>query len=537
MTDWTSGYVAEIDYPHEFTKELAPSSLAFCAAAKGQHHGLGGQRLVYCELGCGQGFSTNLLAAANPHIEFHAMDFNPAQISGASDLAQEAGLENTHFYERSFDDFGETAGLPQQFDVIALHGVYSWVSAENRQHILDFITARLRPGGMVYVSYNALPGWAAATPLRRILADHGAQGTGPLQDRITAAMDYARQLEESGAGYFNANPALSKRLEKMQSQSRNYLAHEFFNKDWTPFHFGDVADDMSKAKLNHIAPADLLDHIPGFGLTDAQQALLQAEQDPIRREALRDILINEQFRADIFIKGARPQTTRGAVGGWLTTSFALSRRYTGAPVKLTSRTGETVIDPQICAPVLELLATGQATVREMLEKGVFGETDWGGITRLLTLLAGSGYITPCLPLEGLADRAASCLAFNTAVCKRAEDSGNLGFLASPVTGSGIMLDRFEQLFLLARGEGLETPGEWADLAWQILAPQGQRLEQDGRVLETPEENLAVLRARAHAFAARKLAILESLGVTLDAVQEKSAMPSLPDAKPASRSVA
>ena len=43
------------------------------------------------ELGCGQGFSTNLLAAANPHIRFHATDFNPGHIVGAQSLAQAGG--------------------------------------------------------------------------------------------------------------------------------------------------------------------------------------------------------------------------------------------------------------------------------------------------------------------------------------------------------------------------------------------------------------------------------------------------------------
>ena len=42
------------------------------------------------------------------------------------------------------------------------------------------------------------------------------------------------------------------------------------------------------------------------------------------------------------------------------------------------------------------------------------------------------------------------------------------------------------------------------------------MQHDGRVLETPEENLALLRSRAQAFAARKLATCISLEVTLEA---------------------
>uniref|UniRef100_UPI00262C59E2 class I SAM-dependent methyltransferase n=1 Tax=Pseudophaeobacter sp. TaxID=1971739 RepID=UPI00262C59E2 len=123
MSDWTSGYVAEVDYTHDFFQEMTPAVMALAATSKGQKHNLTQGDLSYCELGCGQGFTANLLAAANPHIQFHAMDFNPAHIAGARDLAAETDLDNVHFYERSFADFEQEDSLPKQFDIIALHGV------------------------------------------------------------------------------------------------------------------------------------------------------------------------------------------------------------------------------------------------------------------------------------------------------------------------------------------------------------------------------------------------------------------------------
>ncbi|MFW8634972.1 class I SAM-dependent methyltransferase [Cribrihabitans pelagius] len=522
MNDWTSGYVADLDYTHDFFQELSPANMAFSAASQGQKHGLKKPGLTYCELGCGQGFSANLLAAANPHVQFHAMDFNPAMIAGAAELAAEAGLDNVTFHERAFDDFAETPGLPAAFDVIALHGVYSWVSRENRQHILDFLSRRLKPGGLVYISYNALPGWAAALPLRRILADRAAQGSGPLAPRIGEAVQFATLLQQAGAGYFTANPSATTRLAKLGDMPANYLAHEFFNKDWTPFHFADVAQDLAGAKLSFLGAASPLDRIDDIVLTAAQCEMLAAEADPVRREGLRDILVNAQFRSDLYVRGRLPHTRRGAVGAWFETPLALTKPYNGGVLKLPeSQTGELLEQAQY-GPVLSALCRGPATVRELLDQGVFGDMVWGRITRMLTLLSGSGHLAPCLPQVGLAERAERCRAFNLAVCKRAEESETYRFLASPVTGGGIAADWFEQLFLLARSEGRETPQDWADLAWQILAPQGQRLQHEGRVLETAEENLAVLRARAHAFAARRLPLFKSLGLTLEAERETAA---------------
>jgi 2-polyprenyl-3-methyl-5-hydroxy-6-metoxy-1,4-benzoquinol methylase len=531
MNDWTSGYVAEVDYTYDFFHEMTPAVLALAATSKGQKHGLNQPDLSYCELGCGQGFTTNLLAAANPHIQFHAMDFNPAHIAGARELAAEGKVENVRFYERSFADFDQEQSLPEQFDVIALHGVMSWVSQENQTLIIDFIRRRLKSGGMVYISYNALAGWAGAMPLRRILQDRAAQGAGPLEQRLTEALSFAEQLEATGAKFFAANPVASTRLKKSKEMPRNYLAHEMLNADWTPFHFADLAGSLSEAKLSFLGSTSLLDHIDEICLTSEQITLLEAEKDPNQRENLRDVLVNEQFRTDLFVKGGRRQTERGAIGAWFETPLALKQRYSGGALKLNWRRGEIALDQTQYGPVLNALKPGPLTVRGLLDQGAFGQMTWAEIQRLLTVLVGAGVVTPCLPLEGQQARVAQCQAFILAVCKRAEDSEKLRFLASPVTGGGLELDRIEQLFLLAYSEGMMQPLDWADLVWRIFSAQGQRLQHEGQMLERPEENLALLQARAAAFAARRLPLCKSLGVVPE-VADKGEVPKVKQKTPA-----
>ena len=80
------------------------------------------------------------------------------------------------------------------FDIIALHGLWSWVSAENRRAIVEIMRRRLKVGGACYISYNTLPGWAMGMPLRHMMTLHGTR------------------LAEAGGGYFAANPAAKSRL-------------------------------------------------------------------------------------------------------------------------------------------------------------------------------------------------------------------------------------------------------------------------------------------------------------------------------------
>jgi len=68
------------------------------------------------------------------------------------------------------------------------------------------------------------------------------------------------------------------------------------------------------------------------------------------------------------------------------------------------------------------------------------------------------------------------------------------------------------LYLLAISKGKRQPAEWAQVAWQILAAQGQKLLKDGQALETAEQNLAELALQATAFAEKQLPILKALQV-------------------------
>ena len=115
--------------------------------------------------------------------------------------------------------------------------------------------------------------------------------------------------------------------------------------------------------------------------------------------------------------------------------------------------------------------------------------------------------------EGIASkRLKSTQALNTHLMELARSSGDIAFLASPVTGGGHSVPRFQQKFLLARQQGHKTPAQWAEFAWMLLKTQGQSLLKDGQVLMTEEENLAELKAQAADFEAKHLPILKALQI-------------------------
>src|SRR6185369_7754563 len=125
MADWGSGYITDKAYVHDFCRVQTPPILALAALTGGmQAPGAAGEPLTYCDLGCGQGYTANLIAAANPAAQVLGVDFNPSHVANARTLASAAGLSNVTFREASFEDIAADTALPQ-FDIVAMHGVFS----------------------------------------------------------------------------------------------------------------------------------------------------------------------------------------------------------------------------------------------------------------------------------------------------------------------------------------------------------------------------------------------------------------------------
>lgn len=130
-------------------------------------------------------------------------------------------------FDEAFAEFARRTDLPQ-FDIIGLHGIWIWISTENRQVIVDLINRRLKVGRLVCISYNCFPGWAPAEPLRHLVTPHsdlaGSEAAGTV-GKVDGALKFAKSIADSGALYFKLNPAVTERLKRITEQNRNYLAH------------------------------------------------------------------------------------------------------------------------------------------------------------------------------------------------------------------------------------------------------------------------------------------------------------------------
>jgi SAM-dependent methyltransferase len=505
MADWSDGYITNIEYTSGFYAGLSPLAQNFALLYRGYAGPQLADGFTYCELGCGRGFSTALLAAANPAGAFWGIDFNPSHISDAEQLKQATSVPNVTFLELSFVE-SLTAELPK-FDFISLHGVWSWIGQDNRKAILDFIYAKLKPGGVVYVSYNALPGWSAAAPLRQLLVERlrGQSGTTP--DTIEAALSFAGRVRDAGAGYFRGNPVSGRRLDSFASLPKNYLAHEYFNAHWSASYHSEVVAELAAAKLTFAAPSVLSEQMDAFLLAPPARELLKEVTDPVARETIRDYFLNTQFRRDLFVRGARQLSEAERNERLLQMPLVLTRPPPQYPFKVSVPVGEVTINANPAKAVFDALAEGPRMLGDILKDSAVTGGDGGDAAfKAITVLLAGGAILPALGPEQEDIRRERVARFNRAMLARSERQEHT--LASPVLGSGMAVPPTDQMFLV-HAAGDKTPP--IENLVKEMAARNRTFVKDG-VPASPEEAEAQLKAALVAFRHERLPIYRRLGM-------------------------
>jgi len=507
MSDWTGGYIADIGYTFGYYGELNPHriKLAFLRAGLTCPDNVNA-----CELGFGQGISSNLHAAASV-TNWYGTDFNPAQAGYAQQLAATSGA-NAKLFDESFEEFCNRPDLPQ-FDFIGMHGIWSWISDENRHIITDFLRRKLKVGGVLYVSYNTQPGWAAMAPMRDLLVEHaelmGAPGHG-IVPRIDSALEFAGKLISTGARYGAANPAVAARLEALKGQSRNYLAHEYFNRDWEPMSFSKMSRWLGDAKLSFACSAHLLDHVDAINMPSEHQQILKDIPDRSFRETVRDFLVNQQFRRDYWVRGLRPMSALERLEKLRAQRFIMVAVRNEISLKVSGAIGEAVLHENVYGPILDFLADLRVHTLQDIERVLEGKADFNGVLQALMILAGKGCIQLVQDDKTIKAATPQATRLNRELCGQARYSEAVSALASPVIGGGVGVNRFEQLFLLASKDAPNDPAVWARFMLHALAAQGQRMLVEGKVADNSDDDYAAALRLANDFKSKRLPVLKAL---------------------------
>ena len=304
MSDWNMGYNTDILYTASYYHELNPLNAQFAFLCRGYDFPPINENMTCCELGFGMGLSLLINSAAGP-AWWAGTDFAPNQALHAKSLAKDANL-TALVCDDAFDQFLAREDLPQ-FDFIVLHGIWSWIDPMFQDQILDFIKKRIKVGGVVYISYNASPGFLTMEPARHLMHEYANfLGLGvDREQQMEIIRDFFKRLEQVAPVYYGYSPTVGPRVQKALEKSAHYLIHEYFNDAWHVDNRNDIVDKMRQAKLSYITGSFAQEVVQNESMSPKSKALLKKVSGTPVEQPLTNMMRNLQFMRDYYCCGPR----------------------------------------------------------------------------------------------------------------------------------------------------------------------------------------------------------------------------------------
>jgi ubiquinone/menaquinone biosynthesis C-methylase UbiE len=495
------GYISDVDYIPGFYGNMAPIAMQFIATINRVRPPATDKGFRYLELGSGLGRCLTTLAAANPRGEFVGVDFNPNHTAIIEQDVAAGKLNNVRVITAGFENLPDDIG---EFDFIALHGVYSWVSDEVREAIVRVAKKHLAKQGLLLVSYNAMPGWAALQPIRAILQQYALRRSGDSMQRITEALKYLKYIRDNKAQYFEDNPMVSEKIELFTRQNPRYLAHEYLNEHWATFYFYEVANDFNRAGLEFIGSLPPHDNFWDLCVRPEFKELFSTTTDRNTIETHKDFCANTAFRWDVY---CREPIAMPSLEARLQHADQFHFRLMRADIEFPFTVNLGVVTAAAQGPVYEALAA-ILTGKGMKLSEILSSKDWGSITpEEIVSALDVGACMGIFEVEVESVTTGSNLRSNSKLQINSEFNrqmlannllmGRTVSLASKLTGTGHILNDFNATILhelIERG--------LPDLAERVtvhVEKSGKELKKGGVKLATHEERVAVIQTLCDTF--------------------------------------
>lgn len=246
------------------------------------------------EIGCGDGGNLIPLATAMPKASFVGEDRHARTIEVCQEIANELGLENLRFRDSANS---ETAHRKRgdTFDYIIIGEDLAGYSDSALDACLAACQSRLRPNGLIYVSYAALPGSTMSgvvAELARFVARKEAEPEAK-EERVRSVLRLiSDELPSQRASYTRLFREEADRVLDLEASCDDAMSRlEHFQ----PRFYHEVEAAANRNGLRQLADARL-----GSWLctqpSELRHVLEFASDDPVEREQFLDFLRNRKHR-------------------------------------------------------------------------------------------------------------------------------------------------------------------------------------------------------------------------------------------------
>ncbi len=256
------------------------------------------------EVGCNDGANLIPMAVSLPDAQFVGCDLSPRAIEEGRRTISALGLTNIALVEA---DLAVLAPDHADFDFIVAHGVYSWVPPQVRDALFALAAERLTDHGMLYVSFNVLPGCRVRQAAWDILHHH-VDRIDDARARLHAARQLARVIGGGGSATLESDQAVRTELLAIAQRSDSELCHDDLAVPNEPILFDAFAEHAGRHGLRYLAEAEL-HSMDVTGISSDAQAFLST-LDPLVREQYLDFVRLRRFRQSLLVRQGSPADAR-----------------------------------------------------------------------------------------------------------------------------------------------------------------------------------------------------------------------------------
>ncbi len=433
-----------VSYPISFNKDLDLNHLYYTLLANNNNFVIDdsdiyANNFTTCDIGCGIGISPILSGVCNPHINAWGFDYDEEAIKIGKKIIKLAEIKNVDLINCTFQKF--ISEDTPDFDLITIHGIYSWITDTDKKEIFEIIKSKLKPGGLVYISYNCLNGWSSIAPIRQFLKDYQISYNVSNEHALNESLDILNNLSQYDNSVFTKGSKSKKIFENIYKSNKEYLLHEYMADEWNLHTFPKVHKNLSNIGLMYLGSADLTRAFDPLHLDKNTITIMEKIDNSIMRESFRDLVMSPMIRRDIFAKGTISKKDSNKKHLLLKKRFTLIKPAIQIPHEFHFPLGSISINHDIYNLITTYLSEGSYSSIELSKKDKNISNKYKDKTKYkildaIQLLVATNYISPSLNFENKNKEHTN--KFNKSLLKL-QKKYNIIFpcFASPVTGGGI----------------------------------------------------------------------------------------------------
>ena len=233
MSGWGGGYVTDVTYMPGYYRHQSPHLTLACLMGGVAASTAGARRAAQLSgtRAAARASARCCLAASNPS-GCHRHRLQPGPYRRGARLGGEGRDRQIRFIEADLSTLaGERppAAVPEA-DFVSLHGLWSWVRRRSATGIVRLLGDKVRPGGVVHVSYNALPVMGPRARDAAAASRSWTRNSAARSDRAgRRGLRNCAGAHAAGAYQLVRSQWMTTLIQGMALLTTSYLAHEYMN--------------------------------------------------------------------------------------------------------------------------------------------------------------------------------------------------------------------------------------------------------------------------------------------------------------------